>query len=97
MLASSNLHLGIIVPHFAERPCCVCYAKREGVCCGAQHLYTRTTRLPPSPAYPSHQGKRTTSRAISGRRVPTVQTLGDIKLCWEIEIGNRGRGGGMGS
>lgn len=51
--------------------------------------------LLPPPAYSSHRVKGTTSRAISGSRTPTVQTLGVIKLRREIEIGNRGRRGGL--
>lgn len=93
--SSSNLPLCIISQQFTACPCFVCYTKREEVCCDAQHLHTRTTRLSLPPTYPSHCGKRTTSRAISGRRVPTVQTLGVIKRRWEIEIGNRGRRGGL--
>lgn len=92
--ASSNSPLCIISQQLTACPCFVCYTKeRGGVWCHAQHLHTCNTHLSPPPVYRSHWGERTTSRAISGRHVPTVQTLGVIKRRWEIEIGNRGRGG----
>lgn len=95
-LASSNLPLCIISQQLTACPCFVCCTKEwGGVWHHAQHLHTCTTHLSPPPVYCSHWGKRTTSRAISGRHVPTVQTLGIIKRRWEIEIGNRGRRGGL--
>lgn len=63
------------------------------------HMHHPSLSLPlpllPPPAYSSHGVKGTTSRAISGSRTPTVQTLGVIKRRREIEIGNRGRRGGL--
>lgn len=84
---------------------CPCFAPHKGAMRSVPrssppaHMHHPSLSLPlpllPPPAYSSHGVKGTTSRAISGSRTPTVQTLGVIKRRREIEIGNRGRRGGL--